>query len=83
VKVVAADLTQIDEVRSGASYLSQSDFRLHFGLAMQSKISLIEIRWPGGLVDKVTDVSVNRMLTIKEGQGIVEQKEFKKTPGTR
>ena len=77
-KVVAADLTQIDEVRSGASYISQSDLRLHFGLGKRSKINLIEIRWPSGVVDKVTDVSAKRMLTIKEGQGIVEQKEFKK-----
>ncbi|MGH9971046.1 MAG: CRTAC1 family protein [Pyrinomonadaceae bacterium] len=76
-KVVAADLTQIDEVRSGASYISQSDLRLHFGLGKRPKISLIEIRWPSGAVDKISDVSVNRMLTIKEGQGIVEQKEFK------
>jgi hypothetical protein len=78
LKVVAADLTQIDEVRSGASYISHSDFRLHFGLAKQPKINLIEVRWPSGVVDKATDVSVNRMLTIKESQGIVEQKEFKK-----
>jgi enediyne biosynthesis protein E4 len=78
-KVVAADLTQVDEVRSGASYISQSDLRMHFGLGKRSKISLIEIRWPSGVIDKISDVSANRMLTIKEGQGIVEQKEFKKT----
>ncbi len=78
VKVVAGDLTQIDEVRSGDSYISQSDLRLHFGLEKRSKISLIEVRWPSGVVDKVSDVSINRMLTIKEGQGVVEQKEFKR-----
>jgi enediyne biosynthesis protein E4 len=77
-KVVAGDLRQIGEVSSGGSYISQSDLRLHFGLEKRSKISLIEIRWPSGIVDKVSDVSANRMLTIKEGQGVVEQKEFKK-----
>ncbi len=77
VKVVSGDLVQKDEVRSGDSYISQSDLRLHFGLERRAKIDLIEIRWPGGAVDKISDAKPNRVLTIKEGQGIVEQKEFK------
>src|SRR6266487_3845746 len=77
VKIVSGDLTQIDEVRSGGSYIAQSDLRLHFGLEKRSKIDLIEVRWPGGKIDKVTNVGVNKILTIKEGQGIVDQKEFK------
>jgi hypothetical protein len=79
VKVVSGDLTQIDEVRSGASYISQSDLRLHFGLEKRAKIDLIEIRWPSGAVDKITNVNANKLLTVKEGQGIVEQKDVKKT----
>lgn len=78
VKVVAGDLTQVDEVRSGDSYISQSDMRLHFGLEKRSKVDLIEVRWPSGTVDKVTGVGVNRILTIKEGQGKVDEKEFTK-----
>ena len=78
VKVVAGDLTQIDEVRSGASYISQSDLRLHFGLGARTKIDLIEVRWPGGAVDKITGAAVNKILTVKEGQGLVEQKDFNK-----
>jgi len=77
VKVVAGDLTQIDEVHSGGSYLSQNDLRLHFGVEKRTKIDLIEVQWPSGAVDKVVDASVNRILTIKEGQGLVEQKEFR------
>jgi len=68
---------QKDEVRSGDSYISQSDLRLHFGLERRAKIDLIEIRWPGGAVDKISGVKPNRVLTIKEGQGVIEQKEFK------
>lgn len=78
IKVVAGDLTQIDEVRSGASYISHSDMRLHFGLEKRAKVDLIEVRWPSGIVDKVTNVSSNRILTIKEGQGLIDQKEFKR-----
>ncbi|HEX7173971.1 MAG TPA: CRTAC1 family protein [Pyrinomonadaceae bacterium] len=80
VKVVSGDLVQKDEVRSGDSYLSQSDLRLHFGLERRTKIDLIEIRWPSGAVDKITDARPNRVLTVKEGQGVVEQKDFKVVP---
>lgn len=80
VKVVSGDLIQKDEVRSGDSYISQSDLRLHFGLERRTKIDLIEIRWPSGAVDRVTDAKVNKVLTIKEGQGVIEQKDFSHHP---
>jgi hypothetical protein len=78
VKIVSGDLTQIDEVLSGGSYLSQSDLRLHFGLEKRTKVDLIEVHWPSGAVDKVSDAEVNKVLIIKEGQGVVEQKDFKR-----
>jgi hypothetical protein len=77
VRIVSGDLTQMDEVRSGGSYISQSDLRLHFGLEKRTKIDLIEIRWPSGVVDRITNANVNKILTVKEGQGLVEQKDFK------
>jgi hypothetical protein len=77
VKIVAGDLTQVDEVRSGGSYISQNDLRLHFGLEKRTKIDLIEIRWPSGVVDKITETGVNKILVIKEGKGLVEQKDLK------
>ncbi|MDT5157465.1 MAG: enediyne biosynthesis protein [Acidobacteriota bacterium] len=80
VKIVSGDLVQVDEVRSGGSYLSQSDLRLHFGLGARTKIDLIEVRWPGGAVDKITGASAGKILTIKEGQGLVEQKDFSRAP---
>lgn len=78
VKIVAGELVQTDEVRSGDSYISQSDLRLHFGLEKHTKIDLIEVRWPGGKVDKITDARVNSVVSIKEGSGIIEQKSFKR-----
>jgi hypothetical protein len=77
VKIVSGDLTQVDEVHSGGSYLSQSDLRLHFGLEKRTKVDLIEVHWPSGAVDRVSDAGVNKILVIKEGQGVVEQKDFK------
>jgi enediyne biosynthesis protein E4 len=76
VTIVSGDLTQIDEVRSGDSYISQSDLRLHFGLEKRTKIDSIQVRWPSGNVDKITNVGVNRIITIKEGQGKVDEKEY-------
>ena len=59
---------QMDEVRSGGSYLSQSDLRVHFGLG-QAKAASIEVHWPSGVIDKLPNLSVNRILTVVEGKG--------------
>ncbi|HEX6466928.1 MAG TPA: CRTAC1 family protein [Terriglobales bacterium] len=72
----AKPLEQIDEVRSGGSYLSQNDLRVHFGLGKAEKVDLIEIRWPSGQVDRMNNVPVNRLLYIKEGSGIVRTTTF-------
>jgi hypothetical protein len=76
VKIVSGDLTQIAEVYSGDSYLSQNDLRLHFGLEKRTKVNLIEVRWPSGTIDKIADAAVNKIITIKEGQGIVGRQDF-------
>ena len=76
VTVVAGDLKQVEEVYSGATYISQNDLRLHFGLDKRTKIDLIEVRWPSGAVEKITGASVNRILTIKEGQGLIGQTDL-------
>jgi enediyne biosynthesis protein E4 len=57
---------QMDEVRSGSSYISQNDLRIHFGLGKADKVDL-EIRWPSGVVDKISDVKANQIVTVKEG----------------
>ena len=80
VTIVSGDLRQVDEVHSGGSYLSQNDLRLHFGLEKQTKIDSIEVRWPSGVVDKVANLNANRILTIREGQGVIEQKPFNTSP---
>jgi hypothetical protein len=76
VRTVAGDLRQVEEVYSGGSYISQSDLRLHFGLGKRTNIDLVEVHWPSGTVDKITNARVNKLITVKEGQGIVEQKDL-------
>ena len=58
---------QMDEVRSGGSYLSQSDLRVHFGLGTAETADL-EIHWPSGIVDKLPRVKANRIITAVEGK---------------
>jgi hypothetical protein len=78
VKCVTADGSQIDEVRSGGSYYSQNDLRVHFGLGGNRKVKSIEIRWPSGQVDTLNDVAANQLIFVKEGAGIVRATSFKK-----
>jgi hypothetical protein len=61
--------TLVDEVRSGSSYISNSDMRVHFGLGAASKIDALEIRWPNGSLETFDNVAVNGIRTIKEGSG--------------
>ena len=67
---------QIDEVRSGGGYFSQSDLRVHFGLGHAQKADLLQIRWPSGQVDTVKDVVANQLVTIKEGAGVFATEKF-------
>ncbi|MGB2866650.1 MAG: CRTAC1 family protein [Sedimentisphaerales bacterium] len=69
VKVVAGDLTLLDEVHSGRGYQSHYGTRLHFGLGNREKVDLIEVRWIGGEVDLFKDIAVDQLLTITEGTG--------------
>jgi enediyne biosynthesis protein E4 len=73
VRVRTSNHQQLQEVRSGGSYISQSDFRLHFGLGAATKIDELEIRWPSGLVEKLKNLPANEILTLKEGAGVVKQ----------
>ena len=73
VVINAGKITQTDEVRSGGSYLSQNDLRLHFGLGEATKIDSVEVRWPSGAIDKLSpkDLAVDRFYCVLEGKGLV------------
>ena len=73
VTIQAGGMTQFDEVRGGASYLSQNDLRLHFGLGSSTKIDLVEVRWPTGKTESLKDVAADKIYAITEGQGIKEE----------
>jgi hypothetical protein len=73
VTVTAGKLVQFNEVRSGDSYLSQNDPRLHFGLGSVAKMDQVEIRWPNGNVETLKDVPADFIYTIIEGEGIKDK----------
>jgi hypothetical protein len=71
IRVVSGALSQIDEVRSGGSYLSQNDLRMHFGLGSANKVDRVEIRWPSGATQSLQNLAGDRFYVVKEGEGII------------
>jgi len=59
----------VDEVRSGSSYDSNNDMRVHFGLGTTTKAEWVQIRWPSGRVEKFDGLAVDKIHELKEGSG--------------
>jgi len=78
VRVVTGRHSQINEVMSGSSYMSQNDFRQHFGLGRAKQADLVEVQWPLGLMESFKNVSVNQLLVVQEDHGIIRGKKFGK-----
>jgi hypothetical protein len=68
VRVRSGGREQFDEVRSGGSYLSQSDLRVHFGLGAATQADWLEVRWPSGGVDRRERVAANQTVRVVEGE---------------
>jgi hypothetical protein len=68
----AKPLVQMDELRSGGSYFSQNDLRMHFGLEQAAKVDSVEIRWLSGQVDTLKDLDANKLYVIQEGGKILK-----------
>ena len=77
ISIVADGMKQSDEVHSGGSYLSQNDLRIHFGLAGATKIDKVEIRWPSGFKETLTNLAVDQHYSVIEGSGIVPAERAK------
>jgi hypothetical protein len=71
LKLTSEGVAHIEQSKGGMSYVSASDPRIHFGLGKRSKIESLEITWPSGQVDRLANVSIDRIIAVKEGAGIV------------
>ena len=83
LKLVAGGMTQTAQIRSGGSYLSQSDLRVHFGLGTATRIDSLEINWPSGAVDVIKDPAPDQLYSVLEGKGIVPAEQIRPRPGKR
>jgi len=77
VVVQAGGRRLVDEVRSGGSYCSQNDLRLHFGLGASTAADRIEVEWPSGAKDVVTGAAADRTVLIHERAGLVQSQPFR------
>jgi enediyne biosynthesis protein E4 len=71
VRVTAGNLVQVGEVLSGGSYLSQNDLRLHFGLGKLDRVDKVEISWPSGTKEVLSQLPADHFYYIREGAGVV------------
>jgi hypothetical protein len=67
-RVTAAGRTQVDEVRSGRGYQSAEDLRVHFGLGTNAIVDRLEVRWPSGLEEVLTNLTADRVIRVVEGE---------------
>jgi enediyne biosynthesis protein E4 len=75
--VTAGVLVQTAAVLSGGSYLSQNDLRIHVGLGGASRVDKVEIFWPAGSTEVLTQLTADHVYDVKEGEGIVSQEKIK------
>jgi hypothetical protein len=76
ITLVSGSDKQTKMVRSGSSYLSQSELVATFGLAQKDKADSIEIQWPSGQNDKLSSVNAGQTVTVQEGKGIVSSRAY-------
>jgi enediyne biosynthesis protein E4 len=80
LKLTSERFVHVEQSKGGMSYMSASDPRIFFGLGKRTKIESLEITWPSGQVDKLTNLPVDRIIAVKEGTGIVPRSFPKITP---
>ncbi|HWX53526.1 MAG TPA: CRTAC1 family protein [Verrucomicrobiae bacterium] len=78
VRIEYAGEKQWQMLRSGSSYLSQSELVLTFGLGEKTKVASVQIEWPSGKTDQLTDVAADQTITVEEGKGITGSRQFSK-----
>ena len=78
VRVTSGSDKQWKMLRSGSSYLSQSELVLTFGLGAQTKADTIEIQWPSGQVDKLSNIAAGQTVTIQEAKGVIASRPYGK-----
>ncbi len=71
LKLTSEGFVQYRQAQGGMGYMSAHDPRIHFGLGSRKSVDSLEITWPSGIVDKLSNLPIDEILTVKEGEGIV------------
>jgi hypothetical protein len=79
VRLTSGSDKQWQMVKSGSSYLSQSELVLTFGLGGNKTAEVIEVQWPSGQVDKLSNIPAGQTIVVQEGKGLVSTQSFAKT----
>lgn len=72
VRITSASGRQWNMVRSGSSYESQSDLTLTFGLGKDTTVTSVDVEWPSGTRDHLTNVAAKQIVVVEEGRGQVK-----------
>jgi len=79
LKLTSEGFVHVEQAKGGMSYMSANDPRIFFGLGKRTKIESLEITWPSGQIERLTNVPVDQIIAVKEGSGIVPH-PFPKVP---
>ena len=82
LKLTSEGFVHVEQAKGGGSYMSANDPRIHFGLGKRTKIESLEITWPSGQIDRLSNVPIDQIIAVKEGSGIVPGK-FPKIPNPK
>ena len=82
LKLTSEGFVEVEQAKGGMSYMSASDPRIHFGLGKRAKIASLEVTWPSGQVDRLTNVPINQIITVKEGAGMIPR-QFPRIPSSK
>jgi len=80
VRVTSGKDQQWQMLRSGSSYLSQSELVLTFGLGSAAKADSLEVQWPSGQLDKLSNVNAGQTITVQEGKGVIASRAYGRAP---
>jgi hypothetical protein len=80
VTVSVAGRRLIDEVRSGGSFCSQNDLRIHVGLGARTRADRIDVAWPSGATDGIAEIDADQLVVIREGSGVVRREPLTRRP---
>jgi len=71
IRIETATGIQVREIRAGSSFLAQDDIRAHFGLGQHQMVNRLEVHWPSGQIDTTDNLQADRIITIREGRGLM------------